>query len=165
MWHAAPYYMWRRRAILSAFLLESFEVACYHVIACPANRRKASPYHSRGRTLPQGGAKFADLFPRQNVPSRQCPQLILNASSVIRRVFHCMQRQGAWREQMRSMTKWVLGMEVVGEIVCFDITPRKLRHPRTKSNASNLRFLYTKWPRDEPGRVTSHPTKIGRSKR
>ena len=29
----------------------------------------------------------------------------------------------------------------------------------------NQRELYTKWPRDEPGRVTSHPTKIEQLKR
>jgi hypothetical protein len=34
-----------------------------------------------------------------------------------------------WREQMRSMTKWVLGMEVVGKIVCFDVTAQKLGLP------------------------------------
>jgi hypothetical protein len=27
---------------------------------------------------------------------------------------------------MRSMTEWVLGMDVVGESACFNVTPQKL---------------------------------------
>lgn len=99
----------------TAIPLVSFVVACCHAIACPTMAKSVPLQRTR---FAQSSIKSADPFPRQNAPNRQwwSPTHAECASYIACKGKEC-------GEQMRSMTRQVLGKDVAGETVCAHADP------------------------------------------